>query len=200
MFNFRAARCLRSSILSWSFVLFHKERGRGNIVHCCTLSLWYLGADDQHRNPNINNKDHLVGRLFRGNTLWSQTQFWVLLRKCPLMQRAWKIKGANWEAAQFSQTRISGSSQSKGGFLTGNNKWKGSASWITPRGAKAEVLTRCCNFPENFHPPPFDPIKVWAKMQQKDLVDRGGLKAWYRCNYHNMVNLYSSFLSTLSKF
>ena len=30
------------------------------LVHCCTLSLWYLG---QHRNPNINNKDHLVGQL-----------------------------------------------------------------------------------------------------------------------------------------
>ena len=35
------------------------------LVHCCTLSLWYLGAetDDQHRNPNMNNKDHLVGQL-----------------------------------------------------------------------------------------------------------------------------------------
>ena len=27
-----------------------------NVVHCCTLSLCYLGAetDDQHRNPNTN--------------------------------------------------------------------------------------------------------------------------------------------------
>ena len=34
------------------------------VVHCCTLSLWYLGAetDDQHRNPNINNNDYLVGK------------------------------------------------------------------------------------------------------------------------------------------
>ena len=33
------------------------------LVHCCTLSLCYLGAetDDQHRNTNIKNKDHLVG-------------------------------------------------------------------------------------------------------------------------------------------
>ena len=44
------------------------------LVHCCTLSLFYLGAEtssmiidqwsliiDHRRNPNINNKDHLVG-------------------------------------------------------------------------------------------------------------------------------------------
>ena len=30
--------------------------GGGGVVHCCTLSLLYLGAesDDHHRNPNIN--------------------------------------------------------------------------------------------------------------------------------------------------
>ena len=34
-----------------------------HLVHCCTLSLCYLGAetDDHHRNPNIKNKGHLVG-------------------------------------------------------------------------------------------------------------------------------------------
>ena len=38
------------------------------LVHCCTLFLCYLDAeigeiDDQYRNPNINNRDHLVGQL-----------------------------------------------------------------------------------------------------------------------------------------
>ena len=36
-----------------------------SIVHCCTLSLYYLGAetDDQHRNPNIKNRNHPVEQL-----------------------------------------------------------------------------------------------------------------------------------------
>ena len=45
--------------------IFCWTTGKANqfIVHCCTLSLCYLVAetDDQHRNTNIKNKDHLVG-------------------------------------------------------------------------------------------------------------------------------------------
>ena len=56
-----------------NFVFLHKCIHDGNLspistpvsapsipVHCCTMSLCYLGAetDDHHRNPNINNKDH----------------------------------------------------------------------------------------------------------------------------------------------
>ena len=35
------------------------------LIHCCTLSLCYLGAetDDLHINPNINTEIHLVGQL-----------------------------------------------------------------------------------------------------------------------------------------
>ena len=28
--------------------------GGATVVHCCTLSLCYLVANDHHRNPNIN--------------------------------------------------------------------------------------------------------------------------------------------------
>ena len=48
------------------YILFEEEKNRFGgvgewVVHCCTLSLCYLGAetDDHHRNPNIKNKDHL---------------------------------------------------------------------------------------------------------------------------------------------
>ena len=36
-----------------------------SLAHCCTLFLCYLVAetDDQHRNPNIKNRDNLVARL-----------------------------------------------------------------------------------------------------------------------------------------
>ena len=37
------------------------------VLHCCTMSLSGIGVprckDDQQRNPNIDNKDHLVGQL-----------------------------------------------------------------------------------------------------------------------------------------
>ena len=32
---------------------FKTRKTGGCLAHCCTLSLCYLGADDQHRNPNI---------------------------------------------------------------------------------------------------------------------------------------------------
>ena len=43
------------------------------LAHCCAIFLFYLGRDgrdgrdDHHRNPNSNDKDHLVGQL---------TSFW----------------------------------------------------------------------------------------------------------------------------
>ena len=32
----------------------------------CTIFLYYLRRDDHHRNPNINDKDHLIGHLTMG--------------------------------------------------------------------------------------------------------------------------------------
>ena len=62
--SFSVKRLKKSSSVSFSAIasmLLVTEY----LVHCCTLSLWYLGAetDDQHRNPNMNDKDHLVGQL-----------------------------------------------------------------------------------------------------------------------------------------
>ena len=46
------------------------------LVHCCTLSLCYLGAetDDHQRNPNIKNKDHIVGDYFSVSRTQVQTK------------------------------------------------------------------------------------------------------------------------------
>ena len=33
------------------------------VAHCCALFLRYLGRDDHHKNPNINDRDYLVGQL-----------------------------------------------------------------------------------------------------------------------------------------
>ena len=38
----------------------------GYVAHCCTIFLYYLRRDDHHRNPNINDKDHLIGHLTMG--------------------------------------------------------------------------------------------------------------------------------------
>ena len=58
------------------------------VVHCCTLFLCYLDAeiDDQYRNPNINNRDHLVGQL----TTSTGTPALPVLRRlpCPLAPSA----------------------------------------------------------------------------------------------------------------
>ena len=47
-----------------------------SLVHCCTLSLCYLGAetDDHQRNPNIKNKDHIVGDYFSVSRTQVQTK------------------------------------------------------------------------------------------------------------------------------
>ena len=33
------------------------------VAHCCAIFLRYLGRDDHHKNPNINDRDYLVGQL-----------------------------------------------------------------------------------------------------------------------------------------
>ena len=33
------------------------------LAHCCAIFLCSLGRDDHHRNPNTNDRDHLVGQL-----------------------------------------------------------------------------------------------------------------------------------------
>ena len=42
-----------------------KPKSAEPLAHCCAIFLWSLGReiDDHHRNPNINDSDHLVGRL-----------------------------------------------------------------------------------------------------------------------------------------
>ena len=39
-----------------------------HLAHCCAIFLCYLGRDDHYRNPNINDRDHLVGQLTRGRS------------------------------------------------------------------------------------------------------------------------------------
>ena len=50
------------------------------LAHRCTIFICYLGCeideiDDQHRNPNINNKDHQVGQL----TTWRPEAIFSIL-------------------------------------------------------------------------------------------------------------------------
>ena len=40
-----------------------KNLGLVREAHRCTIFLCYLGCDDQYRNPNINDRDHLVGQI-----------------------------------------------------------------------------------------------------------------------------------------
>ena len=42
-----------------------KPKSAEPLAHCCAIFLWSLGReiDDHHRNPNINDRDHLVGQL-----------------------------------------------------------------------------------------------------------------------------------------
>ena len=47
---------MKNSMIRMNFMTSTIQIGGGGVVHCCTLSLLYLGAesDDHHRNPNIN--------------------------------------------------------------------------------------------------------------------------------------------------
>ena len=49
------------------------KSGPGFALRCTIfLCIWGMGnIDDQHRNTNMNDKDHLVGQLIRPG--WSQT-------------------------------------------------------------------------------------------------------------------------------
>ena len=47
---------MKNSMIRMNFMTSTIQIGGGGVVHCCTLSLLYLGAesDDHNRNPNVN--------------------------------------------------------------------------------------------------------------------------------------------------
>ena len=49
------------SIMKMMMLLNHNFQEE--VAHRCTILLCYLGCDDQYRNPNINDRDHLVGQI-----------------------------------------------------------------------------------------------------------------------------------------
>ena len=59
---------IRKTTLKWVVLMFKmsdKVVWNGiDLAHRCTIFLCYLGGD-QYRNPNINDRDHLVGQLTR---------------------------------------------------------------------------------------------------------------------------------------
>ena len=67
----RLDSCWPASQVFCRMLAFLREDGRTALCYISLLSgIWNI--DDQHRNPNINNRDHLVGRLTRRTvTKWS---------------------------------------------------------------------------------------------------------------------------------
>ena len=65
-------------------------RGYSTLLY--PVSLWYLGdeTDDHHRNPNINDRDHLVGQLTRGGGDGSKV-FWNLSKNSCILNDEGKL-------------------------------------------------------------------------------------------------------------
>ena len=88
-----------SIALIYRDIVTFKPEGE-KLVHCCTLSLCYLGTetDDHHRNPNINDRDHLVGQLTRDKQfavfhliLWHWSVHTVYV--CAHYKTVWHLQG-----------------------------------------------------------------------------------------------------------